>query len=286
MSHTLKGRMAMPEVRSQGVRIRYDDVGQSEPALLFLPGWCTSRVVFGPLLWRLGAHHRVLSVDLRGHGQSGRGSEDFTSDTLVGDLLEVLQASGVRRVVPVALSHAGWFAIELRRRLGERVPGIVLLDWLVLEPPPQFLDVLRGLQSEAWQESRDALFEMWLAGVDSAEAIRFVREVMGAFGDEMWRRAAREIASAYGREGYPLRALSALSPPVPTVHLYSQAAYPAYVMAQQSFAADHPWFQAVKLDAQGHFPTFEVPEALAEHLERFVSRMRVRGEASPMLYPS
>jgi len=276
----------MPEVRSQGARIRYDDVGLGEPALLFLPGWCTSRAVFGPLLSRLGAHHRMLSVDLRGHGQSGRGSEDFTNDTLVGDLQEVLRDSGVRQVVPVALSHAGWFAIELRRRLGERVAGIVLLDWLLLEPPPQFLEVLRGLQSEAWRENRDALFEMWLAGVDSDEATRFVREDMGAFGEEMWTRAAREIASAYGREGYPLRALSALSPPVPTMHLYSQTGSPEYVMAQQSFAADHPWFLAVKLDAQGHFPTFEVPEAMAEHLERFVSRKGVRSEASPMLYPS
>jgi pimeloyl-ACP methyl ester carboxylesterase len=276
----------MPEIRSQGARIRYDDVGVGEPALLFLPGWCTSRAVFGPLLSRLGAHHRMLSVDLRGHGQSGRGGEDFTSDTLVGDLLEVLRASGVRQVVPVALSHAGWFAIELRRRLGDRVAGIVLLDWLLLEPPPQFLEVLKGLQSEAWRENRDALFEMWLAGVDSDEATRFVREDMGAFGEAMWKRAAREISSAYGREGYPLRALSALSPPVPTLHLYSQADYPGYAIAQQSFAADHPWFHAVKLDARGHFQTFEVPEALAEHLERFVSSRGVRSEASPMLYPS
>jgi pimeloyl-ACP methyl ester carboxylesterase len=228
----------------------------------------------------------VLSVDLRGHGQSEQGGEDFTSGTLVGDLLAVLQASGVQQAIPVALSHAGWFAIELHRRLGARVPGIVLLDWLILEPPPQFLGVLKGLQSEAWRESRDALFGMWLAGVDSAEAIRFVREDMGAFDGEMWKRAAREIASAYGREGYPLRALSALSPPVPAVHLYSQPQDPAYLMAQQSFAADHPWFRAVRLDARGHFPTFEVPEALAEHIERFVSGIGARGEASPMPHPA
>lgn len=165
----------MPEVRSQGARIRYEDVGQGEPALLLLPGWCTSRAVFSPLLSRLGARHRVLSVDLPGHGQSEQGDEDFTSGTLLGDLLAVLQASGARQSVPVALSHAGWFAIELRRRLGERVPGIVLMDWLILEPPPQFLEVLRRVQSEAWRERRDALFGMWLAGVDSAEDIeRFV----------------------------------------------------------------------------------------------------------------
>jgi pimeloyl-ACP methyl ester carboxylesterase len=272
---------AMREVRSQGARIRFDDIGRGEPALLFVPGWCTSRAVFGPLPSRLSSRHRVLSVDLRGHGQSEEGDEDFTRSTLLDDLLAVVEASGARQVVPVVLSHAGWVALELRRRLGERVPGLVLLDWIILEPPRAFLEALKGLQSEAWRGSRDALFRMWLEGIGSAEVIRFVRDVMGAFGQEMWQRGGREIASAYDREGYPLRALSALSPPLPVVHIYSQPADPEYLMAQQSFAGDHPWFQAVKLHAHSHFPTLEVPEEVAEHIERFLSGPVARGAASP-----
>jgi pimeloyl-ACP methyl ester carboxylesterase len=221
-------------------------------------------------------------MDLRGHGQSELGSGDLTSETLLDDVLAVVAASGARQVVPVALSHAGWFALELRRRLGERVPGLVLLDWIVLEPPPPFLGALQGLQSDGWRASRDALFEMWLEGVDSTEITRFVREDMGSFGGEMWRRAGREISSAYSREEYPLRALSALKPPVPTVHLYSQPEDPPYLMAQQSFAADHPWFQVIKLDARSHFPTLEVPDEVVEHLERFLSSLVARGVATPI----
>jgi pimeloyl-ACP methyl ester carboxylesterase len=271
----------MPEVRSRGARIRYEDVGQGDTALLFVPGWCTSRAIFAPLFSQLSARHRVLSVDLRGHGQSEQGGEDFTQDTLVDDLLAVLQASGARQVVPVALSHAGWLAIELRRRLGERVRGLVLLDWLIVDPPRAFLEALKGLRSEAWKGSRDALFRMWLEGVDSADIIRFVEEDMGAFGEDMWRRAGGEIALAYAREGYPLRALSALVPPVPVVHLYSQPESPEYLMAQQSFAADHPWFQVVKLGARSHFPTLEVPGEVAENIERFLEGTVARGDASP-----
>jgi len=48
--------------------------------------------------------------------------------------------------VPLAISHSGWVAIELRRRLGSRMPVVVLLDWLVLEPPAPFLDALAALQ--------------------------------------------------------------------------------------------------------------------------------------------
>ena len=53
-------------------------------------------------------------------------------------------------------------------------------------------------------------------------------------------------------------------------------------MAQQSFAADHPWFQVVKLDARSHFPTLEVPEQVAEHLERFLVSTELRDAASPL----
>lgn len=261
----------MFEVQSRGARIRFDDVGRGEPALLLLPGWCTSRAVFEPLVPRLAANHRVLTLDLRGHGQSEPGSGDFTHEALLEDALAVVAASGVRRVVPVALSHAGWFALELRRRLGARVPGLVLLDWIILEPPPPFLDALKGLQSDAWPQVRDALFGMWLEGVDSPEVIRFVHEDMGGFGGEMWKRAGREISSAYAREQYPLHAFSALSPPVPVLHLYAQPEDPGYLMAQRSFSGDHPWFQVVKLDARSHFPSLEVPEAVEEHLEHFLS---------------
>ncbi|WP_044198243.1 alpha/beta fold hydrolase [Hyalangium minutum] len=271
----------MPEVRSRGARIRYDDGGQGEPALLFLPGWCSRRAVFGPVTSRMRARHRVLSMDLRGHGESEQGDGDFTSDTVVDDALVLVQASGARQVVPVALSHAGWFAVELRRRLGERVPGLVLLDWLVLEPPRAFLEALKGIQSSAWKGSRDEFFRMWLEGVDSEEVIRFVREDMGSFGAEMWHRSGWEIANAYAQQTYPLRALSALVPPVPVMHLYAQPADPAYEMAQQSFAADHPWFQGVRLDARSHFPTLEVPEVVVEHLERFLAGLGAGERVSP-----
>ncbi|XXF75649.1 alpha/beta hydrolase [Myxococcaceae bacterium GXIMD 01537] len=278
--------MAEVRARSGGVRIHYDDVGQGEPALLFLPGWATRRSVFDPLRPALGARHRLLVMDLRGHGESGQAG-DFDSDALVEDALGVVEASGAGRIVPVALSHAGWLAIALRRRLGERVAGLVLLDWLVLDPPPPFLDVLAGLQTDRWRETRDALFGMWLTGVDSREVIRFVREDMGAFPEEMWRRAAREISRAYASAGSPLQALTTLVPPVPTLHLYSQPEDPAFRLGQESFADSHPWFQAVKLRGHSHFPTLEVPGEVAAGIERFVSsdalerEARAPGESAP-----
>ncbi|WP_164000119.1 alpha/beta fold hydrolase [Pyxidicoccus caerfyrddinensis] len=267
----------MPEVRTSGdARIHYDDVGRGEPALLFIPGWNTTRDAFRDVLPRCAARRRVLSVDLRGHGQSGGGGTDFDSATVLDDLLAVVEASGARQVVPVALSHAGWWALELRRELGaERIPKLVLLDWIVTEPPLAFTEALRGLMSERWMRTRDGLLDMWLDGVEDPNIIRYAREVMGGFGEDMWARAAREIASAYAREGSPLRALSGLSPSTPTLHLYSQPDSHDYLEAQVAFGAQHPWFHVMKLPAVSHFPMLEVPDLVAVGIEALVSAQQM-----------
>jgi pimeloyl-ACP methyl ester carboxylesterase len=260
-------------VASGELRISYDDLGlnSGEPALLFMPGWCGSRAVFEPLLDRCAAQRRVLSIDWRGHGRSSSSLDDFDTAALVEDALAVIEASGVEQVVPVALAHAGWVALALRERLGARVPKLALLDWIILDPPPPFLDALQGLQSpEHSRQVWDALRGMWVEGIDQPELLRYVGEDMGSYGFDMRARAGREITAAYRRAGNPLRALAALQPPVPTLHLYAQPDDPAYLAAQQAFAADHPWFQVHKLTARSHFPMFEVADDIACAIDDFV----------------
>jgi pimeloyl-ACP methyl ester carboxylesterase len=261
----------MPDVLSQTTRISYTDQGQDEPALLSLPGWCGSRKVFDQLAATTAPRRRSLSLDWRGHGQSESPSADFGSNDLVEDAIAVIESSGAARVVPVALSHAGWVAIELRRRLGSRISHLVLLDWIILEAPPPFLGVLQALQDPAnWQQTREQLFDMWIHGLDIPGLVQYVREDMGSYGFDMWSRAGREISAAYAQAGSPLQALTQLTPALPVMHVYSQPEDPAYLAAQQAFAATHPWFTVARLDARSHFPTFEVANQIASAIEQFV----------------
>jgi pimeloyl-ACP methyl ester carboxylesterase len=184
----------------------------------------------------------------------------------------VIKASGADRVVPVAVSHAGWVAIELRWRLGRRIPKLVLLDWIVTEAPVTLLDALRGMQSaeQSGQTVEDTL-AVWLHGVDNPDLIRVVREEIASYGFEMWARAAREISAAYEKQGSPLQALSRLEPAIPVVHLYAQPHDADYLNAQQAFAAGHPWFRVRRLKARSHFPMFEVPDDIVASIKNFVA---------------
>ena len=247
----------------------YDELGPrtAEPGLLLVPGWCGGREVFDPLGALLAEHRRTLVTDLLGHGRRPSVA-DVTTDDVIDDLVGLLDDRGAERVVPVTLSHAGWAAVALRERLGaERVPGVVLVDWMPLGTPPAFADALDGLQSEQhWEQVRAALTGMWLEGVENPDVRRYVAS-MTEYGFAYWSRAGREIAAGFDT-GTPVQRLADLGP-CPTLHLYAQPADPAYLGAQRAFAADHPWFQVRRLDAVSHFPMLEVPATMAAEIEEF-----------------
>ena len=261
----------MPETKPGPCRIDYFDAGHGEPGLLFMPGWCATRAAYGAMLEICSRKRRTLALDWRGHGRSSIPPADFGTEGLIEDALGVIAASGLRSVIPVALAHSGWIALELCRRIPDRGPKLVLLEWIVLDPPAPFLAALNSLQQlNSWKETRDRLFAQWLEGVHSPEVVNFVRDVMGSFEFDMWSRAGREIAAAYARYKNPLQALKGISPP-PTLHLYAQPSDPAYWQAQRDFAEAHPWFQVERVNACSHFPMLEVPEEISAAIERFAA---------------
>ncbi len=263
----------MPQVRSDGARIDYRDEGLGDPALLLLPGWCGTRAAFDPVIGALSSGRRVLSPDLRGHGASSSPPGDFGMDELLRDALTVIADSGTPSVVPVALAHAGWVAIELRRRLGHEVPGIVLVDWIVTPAPSPFLSTLEDLRSDADRDEAVAgLLQLWQGGVSSPELAAYIAD-MGAAADEMWDRAAREIGSAYARLGSPLQALSGLDQSVPVLHLVPSTPGTCSFAEHRGFMAEHPWYHAAELPARSHFPLFEAREQAAHEIEDFTSRV-------------
>jgi pimeloyl-ACP methyl ester carboxylesterase len=252
--------------------VAYDDRGRGNQALLFLPGWCGPRTLFDPLLARLEGTRRAIAVDWRGHGDSKPAEGDFGAAELVEDALAVIDHAAAGPVVPVAAAHAGWIALELRRRLGpERVPRLVFLDWMVLGAPPPFLEALTGMAAPATTRAVvDQVTAMWVGDLDLPALSAYVAS-MAAMPDDMWARAAREIARAFDQHGAPLGAVDALDPTPPTLHLYAQPADPAFLDAQRRYAATHRWFTVEHLGASSHFPILEVPDAIADHLRAFTA---------------
>ncbi len=57
---------------ADGVPIRYEVAGQGSPAVVFVHCWTCDRHFWDHAAARLARDHRVVTLDLAGHGDSGR----------------------------------------------------------------------------------------------------------------------------------------------------------------------------------------------------------------------
>jgi pimeloyl-ACP methyl ester carboxylesterase len=108
-------------------RLAYELTGDPDGALVVLsPGMGDLRSTFEGLAERLAAEGaRVVTADLRGHGESSTGWDDYSVGAVADDLLALLHAHGGRGVL-VGNSYSGSAAVVAAARDPEAVSGLVL----------------------------------------------------------------------------------------------------------------------------------------------------------------
>ncbi|MFJ3910645.1 alpha/beta fold hydrolase [Streptomyces vinaceus] len=106
----------------------YGPVGA--PAVLLLHGGGSTGAVWFANAAALGAHHRVLAVDILGDaGRSVRGSRPLrASADLMGWLDALLDGLGVRSGALLGHSYGAWIALTYALHAPDRVDRLVLLD--------------------------------------------------------------------------------------------------------------------------------------------------------------
>jgi len=116
------------------------------PPVLLLHSIGTSLHVFDPQVPALARHHRVVRMDLRGHGNSGVTEGPYSMALHAADACALLDALGLPAAHVVGLSIGGRIAMEMAASTPERVLSLLLLDTAAEFPP-----------LEAWQERIDAV---------------------------------------------------------------------------------------------------------------------------------
>ncbi|MFE1773396.1 alpha/beta fold hydrolase [Streptomyces sp. NPDC059008] len=110
-----------------GVELAVRDHGGAGPAVLLLHGAGRTLADWERVAPLLAVRHRVLAMDLRGHGRSGEGAVPWTFEVAVGDVAAVLAACGVPEAVVVGHSMGGMVAARCLELLPD-TPAAVNLD--------------------------------------------------------------------------------------------------------------------------------------------------------------
>ena len=118
----------MATVRVNGVELYYEDVGSGD-AVVFVHGvWMSSRC-FAPQLEGLADRHRVLALDLRGHGRSEHATTGHTVAQYARDLRAFLEALELARPVVVGWSMGALVLWDYVRQFGaDGLRGVVVVD--------------------------------------------------------------------------------------------------------------------------------------------------------------
>jgi pimeloyl-ACP methyl ester carboxylesterase len=133
-------------IERDGVRIAYDVFGRGDPTILLAPSWS----IFHARAWKmqipfLARSFRVIAVDGRGNGRSGRpaAATAYADEEYLSDLLAVLDATGTDRVIVAGVSFGALLAFEMAALHPERVAGVVGIGTSVphLTPPSPGRDV-------------------------------------------------------------------------------------------------------------------------------------------------
>lgn len=110
-----------------GITLAYSDTGSGLP-IVFLHAFPLNRTMWAGQESTLSSHHRVITVDLRGHGESDAPLWHYTLDQAADDVRALLDHLSIRQALFVGLSMGGYILFAFYRRYADRVKGMVLAD--------------------------------------------------------------------------------------------------------------------------------------------------------------
>ncbi len=134
----------MVDLVRDDVVLAYDDAGTGYPPLVFVHGAACNRRYWYQQVPRFCAAHRVVAVDLRGHGESFAPSERYTVRLFADDLASTCTQLGIDSPVVIGHSLGGLVALDFASVYPGRVAAAALIDSPLL-PGGNRAEVVRDL---------------------------------------------------------------------------------------------------------------------------------------------
>jgi pimeloyl-ACP methyl ester carboxylesterase len=258
---------------TDGETIVYSVAGSGEPALVFIHGGLANRGFWDAELRAFAAHHRVIALDLPGHGESGVNRQKWGIPEFGADVRAVIEAEHINKVILFGNSLGGPVAIEAALLLPGKVLGVVGVDTfqsLAYTITPQDAqkraDAFRADYASNLRQMVTGLFHSDADPALIADAERRMAQTSPEAAYKMFLSFAGYNSSGPARRlTVPLRAING-------------DLYPTDIAAVRKVKAD---FDVVVMTHMGHDPMLERPAEFDRLVAETVAALLKQAHSAP-----
>jgi 3-oxoadipate enol-lactonase len=262
-----------------GVTLEVTDAGRG-PALLLVHGFGGAKEDFADHIDALAARHRVVTFDLRGHGDSDDPTDvsAYSLDRMAADVTGVADALGIDSFRLLGHSMGGMVARRVVLAHPARIDALVLMDTSPGPVPGIDPKTMEEAAIVAIDEGKDVLKPLLdeAATLETPAYRRLLEERPGyqAFEDRKWAQLSGVMWGAMAREMARQPDQLALLAGVrcPTLVIVGEEDE-HFFDPSHKLAAAIPGAELVVVPDAGHSPQFENPRVWIDALERFLARV-------------
>ncbi|HEX4906791.1 MAG TPA: alpha/beta hydrolase [Acidimicrobiales bacterium] len=191
------------ELRTDELTLHYEDDGNPDgPPILIMHGITQSTATWGWLVPHLAADHRVVRLDFRGHGRSGRTPGQYVFRGYVADATAICEQVLGQPAVLVGHSLGGGTAAGLAQTRPDLVRGVVLEDPAIMVPPrPEEVSALEGnTLLDGFRLMRESIPRLQASGMSAGDLANILRNAPSPsgplFGEAIHDDALEAMAEA------------------------------------------------------------------------------------------
>lgn len=261
----------MTALERDGVSIAYRDSGAGSRAgrcpLVLVHGAFSDRSAYAAQVAHFGAHHRIVALDLRGHGASGWTEQAFSVAGLADDVAWLCDRLEVDRPVVIGHSLGGLVAVALAAARPDLPSAVIALDSPSLIPGwnATYLDpVDRMLRGPDFRDGLERFLSSAYSPVDDPVSARRALDRFAALPEHVVRATWAALLA-----WDPTPALLACASPL----LYLDHGQPGY--DPSALRELVPQLVTGQTVGSGHLALMEVPDQVNAMLARFIAHAEV-----------
>jgi 3-oxoadipate enol-lactonase len=256
-----------------GITMAYTDQGYGLPIVL-LHAFPLNRTMWAAQEDAFSSQFRVITIDLRGHGESDAPLWHYTLDQAAEDVRSLLDHLSVRQALFIGLSMGGYILFALYRQAPETVKGLVLADTRAQADTPEGKQARFQMAQVAYKDGPTAIADIMIPKLLSGTTIQTNRALVQRV------RAMIEDNQVSGIAGD----LMAMAERPDSVPLLSQIACPTQIIvgeldqatppADAELMADKiPGARIAIIPGAAHLSNLEQPDAFNEIVRAFAAEL-------------